>query len=372
MSTTFEKLLIWLGKNDKMKISKTFYEQDKRCRVMVSMKEIAAMCNVSVATVSKALNNHTDISDETKTMIRRKADELGYVPNPAARALKTHTTYNIGVLFYDEAHTGLTHEFFASILEAVKETAELSGYDITFISHFVGGRKVSYAEHSRYRRVDGVVIVCANFDDPEVIDLVHCGLPVVTIDHTFDNCSAVMSDNVRGMRDIVNYVYQCGHRRIAFLHGAPSSVTSCRLASFYRTCEELGLQATDDNVIECDYHDIDRAEMLTRQLMQRRSRPTCIIYPDDITAISGISVIRDMGYRVPDDVSVVGYDGIAFGQSVHPKLTTLKQDVVTMGSDAAHDLIDQIEHPKSAIKKITTVPGMLIEGGTLAKLPVNE
>ena len=335
---------------------------------MVSMKEIAAMCHVSVATVSKALNNHTDISAETRAMIQKKADELGYVPNPAARALKTQTTYNIGVLFYDEAHTGLTHEFFASILEAVKETAEISGYDITFISHFVGGKRMSYAEHSRYRRVDGVVIVCANFEDPEVIQLVRCGLPVVTIDYTFDNCSAVMSDNVRGMRDVVRQAYACGHRRIAFLHGAQSSATGARRASFYRTCEELGLQVPEENILECDYHDTDLAEELTRSLLARRSRPTCIIYPDDVTAISGISTIRDMGFRVPDDVSVVGYDGIAFGQSIHPKLTTLKQDVVTMGSAAARDLIDQIEHPKSAIKKITTVPGMLIEGGTLAKI----
>ena len=332
---------------------------------MISMKEIAAICHVSVATVSKALNNHTDISPETRRMIREKADELGYFPNPAARALKTHSTYNIGVLFYEESHTGLTHEYYAGVLEAVKNTSEKRGYDVTFISHFVGGKRMTYAEHAAYRNLDGIVIVCAVFEDPEVLGVVKSGIPVVAIDHTFNNCSSVMSDNVKGMRDLVELIYSRGHRNIAFLHGAPSSVTDARLASFYRTCSGLGISVPEDSVIECPYHDTDRANELTLELMQRRMPPTCIIYPDDITALSGINMLRKLGYSVPEDVSVVGYDGITIGQTFMPKLTTLRQDVETMGSYAANKLIDQIEHPKSTIKEILTVGGLVLEGETL-------
>ena len=102
---------------------------------MVSMKDIAAACGVSVATVSKALNNHSDISDETKAVIKQKAREMGYHPNFSARALKTNKSYNIGVLYKDDAGSGLTHDYFAWILENFKVTAENNGYDITFLNN---------------------------------------------------------------------------------------------------------------------------------------------------------------------------------------------------------------------------------------------
>lgn len=335
---------------------------------MISMKDIAALCHVSVATVSKALNNHTDISEETRQMIQKKASELGYFPNPAARALKTHSTYNIGVLFYDDSHTGLTHEYFAGVLEAAKTAAEKRGYDVTFISHFVGGRRMTYYEHCRYRNVDGVVIVCTDFRDPEVAELIHSEIPVVTIDHMFDNCSAVMSDNVKGMRDLVRFVRENGHERIAFIHGAASSVTDYRVASFYRTADELGITVPDEYMKECAYHDTETARIRTRELMELKNPPTCILYPDDITAISGINALREMGISIPGQVSVAGYDGISIGQALEPKLTTLKQDAATIGSLAASQLIDQIEHPKTTIKQILNVEGEVIPGCSLRKI----
>ena len=101
---------------------------------MVSMKDIAQACGVSVASVSKALNNHTDIGEETRQLIRRTAKEMGYFPNSVARTLKTNRSYNLGVLFVDEANSGLTHDYFAGVLESFKETAERNDYDITFVN----------------------------------------------------------------------------------------------------------------------------------------------------------------------------------------------------------------------------------------------
>ena len=123
---------------------------------MASLKDISKICGVSVATVSKALNDHKDIGEETKANIRRVAKEMGYSPNLSARALKTNRTYGIGVLFVDEAQSGLTHDYFSSVLDSFKRTAEKSGYDITFINHNVGGKPTSYLQHCRYRGVDGV------------------------------------------------------------------------------------------------------------------------------------------------------------------------------------------------------------------------
>ena len=106
---------------------------------MISIKDIAKECNVSVATVSKALNDHDDISAATKDKVRKAAQKLGYTTNVAARALKTHKTYNLGILFADD-RAGLSHEYFSMILESFQREAERHGYDITFINHAIAGK----------------------------------------------------------------------------------------------------------------------------------------------------------------------------------------------------------------------------------------
>ena len=138
---------------------------------MPSLKDLAKECGVSVATVSKALNDQPDIAAATRERIRAAARRMGYLPNAAARALKTNRTYNLGVLFVDERQSGLTHEYFSAVLDSFKVEAEKRGYDITFINHNISGKSMSYLEHCHYRGVDGVVIACVNFYDPQVVEL---------------------------------------------------------------------------------------------------------------------------------------------------------------------------------------------------------
>ena len=134
---------------------------------MVSLKDIAEACGVSVATVSKALNNHSDVSQSRREQIKKKANELGYLPNMAAKALKTKSTHDIGILFVDAHNSGLTHPFFSEVLEGLKSEAEEKGYDLTFINTRSKMNRMSYLEHCLYRNVDGVVIACVDFLQPE-------------------------------------------------------------------------------------------------------------------------------------------------------------------------------------------------------------
>ena len=291
---------------------------------MVSIKDISIRCGVSVATVSKALNNHSDISEATKNNILSVAKEMGYYPNSFARALKTNRTYNIGVLFVDEAQSGLTHEYFAHVLDSFKVEAESHGYDITFINKHMGHRKMSYYEHSKYRGVDGVVIACIEFTDPDVLELIHSNLPVVTIDHVFNNRTAIISDNVKGMRDLITYIHDMGHRKIAYIHGADSAVTQNRVGSFYKTLSEFKIDIPDEYVKDGIYHDPDTTYHLTKELLDPKNRPTCIIFPEDFSFIGGINAIKDAGLSIPDDISIAGYDGGVLSQVLDPKLTTVK------------------------------------------------
>lgn len=326
---------------------------------MASLKDIAKECGVSVATVSKALNDQADISSQTKEKVRAAAERLGYSPNAAAISLKTDRTENIGVLFVDEARSGLTHEFFARILDSFKRTAEAHGYDITFInsSRANGSRlaRMSYLEHARYRRFDGVVIACVDFTDPEVIELIGGEIPVVTIDHIFNNRTAILSDNIGGVKDLTTYCYNKGHRKIAFIHGSKSTVAQNRLSSFYRTAEQLGLEVPDAYVIPSDYRNLEAACRATEQLLDLPDPPTCILYPDDYSAFGGIKAIRRRGLRIPEDISIAGFDGTPIAEQIDPRLTTVAQNTEEMGRLAAMHLIEEIRHPKTSLVEVITV-----------------
>ena len=333
---------------------------------MPSLKDLAKECGVSVATVSKALNNQPDISAATRERVRAAAHRMGYLPNAAARSLKTNRTYNLGVLFVDERQSGLTHEYFSAVLDSFKVEAEKRGYDITFINH--SGKSMSYLEHCRYRNVDGVVIACVNFYDPQVVELVNSEVPVVTIDHVFNNRMAILSDNVSGLKALVRQAWACGHRRIAFIHGEKTAVTENRLAGFYQASEELGLKVPEEYVREGIYHDADRCAVETRALLALPQRPTCIIFPDDFSALGGYNAISEAGLSIPEDISVMGYDGIYLSRVVKPQLVTYRQNTTALGRTAADKLIEFIEHPRVTLPEQIRVSGKLLDGGSVRSL----
>lgn len=335
---------------------------------MVTIKMIAKACGVSVATVSKALNGAQDVSAETAERVRRTAQELGYMPNAAARSLKTSRSYCFGVLFEDDQNQGLTHEFFSWILNSFKHRASELGYDICFISDKLGGRDISYTEHARYRNCDGVVIASVDYTDPAVVELANSGIPVVAIDYIFDNCGSVSSDNVQGMRDLVTYIYSMGHRKIAFIHGDDTAVTRHRVASFCRTCAQLGVQVREEYLVPGHFHDPESSAAATRKLLELPDPPTCILYPDDISYVGGMNETERLGLSIPEDISVAGYDGIVVSQLFRPRLTTLKQDAEAMGESAAEELARCVEEGRLYIPRRIVIPGKVLTGGTVKEI----
>ncbi len=335
---------------------------------MVSMKDIALRCGVSVSTVSKALNGRGDVGEATKEQILEAARELGFTVNSAARALKTNRTYCIGIVFRDLSYSGFMHEYFASMLNYFRMEAERRGYDITFISESMGPTNASYLQHARARGLDGVAIICADFYDPMIQELVRSDLPIISLDHAFNNRAAILSDNMRGMESLVRYVYGKGHRRIAYIHGNHTAVTENRLTGFYRACEALGLKTPNEYVLGCEYHEPVSCYTATKRLLALPEKPTCILFSDDYAYIGGANAILEAGLRVPEDISVAGYDGIHMAKMVSPKLTTWQQNTVELGRIAAEQLIERIEHPRTTLPKHITVQGKLLEGETVRQI----
>ncbi len=335
---------------------------------MVSMKDIAKTCGVSIATVSKALNGHSDVSEKKRLEIRKTADELGYLPNCSARALKTKRTYNLGILFADEARSGLTHDYFSGIIDSFKVAAEEKGYDITFVNCNMPKRRLSYYDHCRYRGLEGIVVACIDFHKPETQKLIMSSLPVVTIDHVSDGRTAVLSDNVGGMRRLMEYICQNGHKKIAYIHGLGSSTTKARLVSFYRALAAHGIEIPDTYVREAAYRNTVETGRRANELLDLPVRPTCILCPDDFSALGCINVIRERGLRIPEDISVAGYDGITISQVLEPKLTTVRQDTRTIGKKAAEELIRLIEQPRTAQTEKILVECELIRGSSVKNI----
>lgn len=330
----------------------------------ITIRDVAAKCGLSISTVSKVFNNYSDISDETREFVIKVANEIGYYPSSIASALKTNRSYNLGVLFQAQSHSGVTHSFFSLVLDALKTTAEAHGYDITFINHNIRN-SMSYLEHCRYRNVDGVALVCADFYSPEVLALVNSEIPCVSIDYIFDKRSCILSENTNDMYKLTRLAIDLGHRKIAFVKGESTAVTDARFQGFTKAMAESSLPTPEEYILSSIYDNPEEGMNVFKKLMSLSTPPSCILMPDDNSALGALQAAAELKIRIPHDVSLCGYDGIRLGQLIHPKLTTIKQDTHSLGAVAAEKLIARIEQRHNAESEVLFIPGTLIPGETL-------
>jgi LacI family transcriptional regulator/LacI family purine nucleotide synthesis repressor len=227
--------------------------------------------------------------------------------------------------------------------------------------------------HAIYRGFDGVVIACVDFSDPQVDELIKSNIPVVTIDHSFFNRISIVSDNIKGMKDLVTYVYEQGHRKIAYIHGEENTaVTQSRLSSFYKTLQELGVDVPDEYIAACPYRNVEKAFEVANKLLDLSNPPTCILFPDDFSAFGGFNAVRQRRLRVPDDVSIAGYDGIEIAKRISPLMTTIVQDTDKIGRTAAAKLIDLINNPKGTLIEQIIIEGKLEKGESVGRVTAKK
>ena len=327
---------------------------------MVRLKDIAEVCGVSVATVSRALNGLTSESKERTAYICQTARDMGYYPNAAAKTLKTSRSSNLGILYEDQ----MNHEYFSSLIDELRQEADRKGYDLTFLDRS-GYSENNYYEHARQRNLDGVIVVQADYDASGVIRLATSSIPTVIIDHPYEGCDCVISDNRTSMEQIVRHVYSRGHRRIAFIQGEKGAVSRERLAGFYKICAELGIRVPVEYVREGRFHNPADCASVVRDLLQLEEAPTCVLCPDDYSCLGALWLLGARGIKVPQDVSLVGYDGIRMSQMIQPRLTTYRQDTTRIAEEVFNLIIDAIESPETHVPKHVTVSGVLIEGETV-------
>ncbi|WP_335869527.1 LacI family DNA-binding transcriptional regulator [Bacillus sp. 2205SS5-2] len=320
---------------------------------MVTIYDIAKKTGFSVTTVSKAINNYSDVSEKTKKLILEAVEEMKYFPNSSARTLTTKKSWTIGVIFVESLGIGIKHPFFNEVIESFKQSVEVFDYDLLFASRNLPKHNKSYLDHFRYRGVDGVVVVCSNVEDKQVQELMKDAIPSVVIDLNSQTSSVVFSDNVTGSQLAVDYLYSLGHRKIAHIAGHEKTFAGQqRLKGYIESMKSLSLDVQEEYIVNGDYFSQEGGYRAMKKLLKLESRPTAIYASSDSIAIGAIEAIKDIGLDVPHDFSIIGFDDIALAQHVSPSLTTIKQQTDIIGQKAADLLLQQINQKEKVIEQI--------------------
>jgi LacI family transcriptional regulator len=317
---------------------------------MTTIQELADRTGVSVATVSRALNGSPEVSEATRDRILSLAQELDYTPSAAARQLVRRRSHVVGVILETGAgHPDLLHPFFQEVLVGLQHGAGESGYDLLlFATDEPGngfGGSHSYARRAEHHGVGGVVAMGFDGSHPEMRKLIAAGIPCIAVDSDLGGPRSgfVTSENRQGAAEAVRHLHELGHERIATIAGPLGTRPGAeRLAGYREAVAELGLDPSDEYVIEGDFYD-ESGYAAAKQLLGLENPPTAIFAASDLMAAGTLRAAHELRVTVPDDLAVVGFDDIALAGLIQPPLTTVRQDMEGLGRVAAEGLIRMIE-----------------------------
>ncbi|GEK21036.1 LacI family DNA-binding transcriptional regulator [Cellulomonas xylanilytica] len=314
--------------------------------VAVDIREVARRSGVSVATVSRALNDRPGVSADTRARVARVARELGYLPNLQARSLVRRRSDTVGLIWETGyAAAGRRVLFLQDLLIGLKLALAETGYHLMLVSPEPADEDVHAFERTAAQHsLDGVVLMGVDEHLPAVDALIRSGLPVVGLDLPVrgDRASYVSTDNRAGAAVAVRHLAALGHRRIATIAGPADQLPAMeRLAGYHDAMADLGLAVPDGYVAHGDYF-LDTGHAVMRGLLALDEAPTAVFVAGDSMAVGACRAISEAGLQVPRDVSVVGFDDVEIAAIVQPSLSTIKQDHLAMGAAAAELLVDLI------------------------------
>jgi LacI family transcriptional regulator len=308
-----------------------------------TIRQVARLSGVSVATVSRVFNDYSDVRPETRERVLAAARELDYAPSAAARTLVGRRSQLVGVvLFTGHEHPDIEHPFFQDVLVGLKHGIGAAGYDLLL---FATEQPGAYLRRARHHRVDGVVLWGLDRADAEIPKLLDARMPLVAVDLEVEGerASWISSDNVGGARLAVRHLHELGHTRIATITGLVETKPGRERLEGYRSeIESLGLDGPPAHEQRGDFY-ADSGETAMRALLALPEPPTAVFAASDEMAIGAVRAVGAAGLRVPDDVSVVGFDDSRLATLHQPPLTTVRQDRIGLGFAAARALAATIE-----------------------------
>jgi DNA-binding LacI/PurR family transcriptional regulator len=333
----------------------------------VTISDIARRAGVSKGAVSYALNDRPGLSEETRARILRIADELGWYPSRAARALSNARANACGFVIARPAKMLALEPYFMEFAAGVESV--LSGASVALTIQLVDDPGSEVAVHRRWwgeRRVDGVLVVDPRIEDPRFEPLAELALPAIVVGGPLESgvLPSVWQHETSVIEEVVRYLAALGHRRVGRVAGVTDFLhTKMRSAAFLTTTRDLALWS---KVVDTDFTPESGARA-TRQLLSDPEPPTAIVYDSAVLAVTGLGVAHQMGFAVPDDLSIVAWDDSLICQVVHPPLTAVSRDIVAYGSLAAGQLLKAIAG--EAIGDLETPAGVLVPRASTGLAP---
>lgn len=331
---------------------------------MASIHDVAKEAGVSVATVSKVINNYPDVSDKTRKKVSQTIKRLKYHPNVAARGLVKGRSWTVGVFLT----TPFTNPFVTELLEGIKTALQNSGYDLLHLSTRFDDPSYSFVEHCLSRNVDGVVGFGVDRNDPHLEELLDSDIPTMFVDADIRGRRAgyITTENKAGIMQAVEHLTELGHSRIAFVSGELNkAVGVLRHEGYVEGMKMHKLPVQSDYVKVSDYSMEGGTRAMT-ELLELKERPTAVICTSDMMAFGAINVIHRSGLSVPEDISVIGFDNTYYSEIFSPALTTVNQNIRSIGSRAIETLIAMIENSEFT-PSVVTEPSNLVVRCTTAK-----
>ncbi|CCG46896.1 LacI family transcription regulator [Halobacillus halophilus DSM 2266] len=343
--------------------------------VSVTIKDVAKKANVAPSTVSRVISDSPRISEKTKRRVRKVMDELGYHLNYNGRVLVSQSTQTIGIVTKVASVHSFDNPFFSELLRGISDACHEKDYSIYLTT--------GNTEESIYRevvkmvqgkRVDGVIVLYSREDDNVVPYLRECNFPFVMIGKPVSHTSDTMfvdNDNVQASKEVTDYLIGLGHQKIGFIGGdSHYEVARDRLSGFKLSLSEQGLELPGDYLKNIQSGKAD-AETVVEEILQLTEPPTGIVITDDYNSMKVMRALEDKGIRLPDEMSIVGFNNTMIARLSKPPLTTVDTQSFQLGHESARSLIELLNHP-DMMKKSIIIPTVIVERESCIRLEVQD
>jgi LacI family transcriptional regulator len=326
------------------------------------MKQVAERAGVSISTVSHVINNTRVVSDEVRRRVLGIIDELRYVPSAVARSLKNDKTNTIGVLVPNSSNP-----YFAELIRWIEDAAFELGYNIILCNAHGGGHKqTAFLRLLMEKRIDGLVLVASGADDEQDLLLRHESVPIIQLERALPGLGAdlILSGQEDGAWQATRHLIELGHRNIACVSGPADLPRSReRVGGFMRAMGEAGLPVPESAIVHAEFTSAG-GHAAFGSLLARPQRPTAVFVTSDLMAIGVLCAACGAGVRVPDELSVVGYDDIGGACYAAPPLTTIAPPKREMARLAIRQLIERIRGGHEPQRRVALASSLVVRAST--------
>jgi LacI family transcriptional regulator len=328
--------------------------------VSATIKDVARVAQVSVATVSRALNGHHNVTPEVRRRVEEAAGQLRYVPHAAARSLSSRRTQTLGVVLPD-----LHGEFFSELVRGIDQAARECGMHLLVSSYHGHPEEQGEALRTLRGRVDGLLVMSPFAGmPPPTADRQFSALPTVLINSPAAPDGDVLSvDNYGGARTMVEHLLASGHRRIAFIGGPEGNFDAHERLRGYHDALAAGAGAGEPWVLPGDFSEA-AGHRAGQALLQSSPRPDAVFAANDMMALGCLFAFSQGGLSVPDDIALAGFDDIPLAHYMHPALTTMRVNIAHLGESAARVLIARLGGDDSPIAATRLTPELIVRASS--------